>query len=377
MLFTRAYEPVDALDRLWRAASWRVPWRDAPAVVLPEEAAASPRSVAIVAEKHGLPELAGMPPEIQRMVRDYSASALFWRLTAALDLAARFESGPTVDLVSLPLRDVVSWERGSDPARSEDLLHHLPIIRLTIDSRGLRKLERLQDKPRFSHRRFDNMVFIVAGEECFDGIVALFKVTRSSYHPAPSPSRAILANDEEDGQARLELPEGHPGFQIWDLPNPPPQPLSNPLVSGFSLCGTISASARLCTIDMATITGLTFFFNQCDLLAIHAHTPTAPYAAMPPASFSWRVQAFATWVYVPIPANDRVLAVGVRGLDAASFMHPPCILVCLRPVAAYRRSALSLTLHIRSALNSLASSPLGHGSQDPAMSTCSATPRRR
>ena len=177
VLFTRAYEPVDALDRLWRAASWRKPWRDAPVLVLPEEAAASLSSVAIVAEKHGLPELAGMPPEIQRMVRDYSTPALFWRLTAALDLAARFENGPAGDLASLPLRDVGRWERGSDPARFEDLLHRLPIIRLTIDSRVLGKLERLQDKPRFSNRRFDNMVFIVAGEECFDGIVALFKVT--------------------------------------------------------------------------------------------------------------------------------------------------------------------------------------------------------
>ena len=177
MLFTRAYEPVDALDRLWRAASWRKPWRDAPVLVLPEEAAASLSSVAIVAEKHGLPELSRMPPEIQRMVRDYSTPALFWRLTAALDLAARFENGPASDMVSLSLRDVAGWERGSDPARSEDLLRLLPITRLTIDSWGLRKLERLQYKPRFSNRRFDNMVFIVAGEECFDGVVAIFKVT--------------------------------------------------------------------------------------------------------------------------------------------------------------------------------------------------------
>lgn len=181
-LFTRTYTRVDALERLWREASWRKPWRQAPAIVLPEVTNVTSGAVTTVAKRYGLPELLRMPPEIRQLVRDYSQSSLFWRLIAALDLATQFDAIPLSNFSSIPLRQVAEWERGCVPIQSE-ALDHLPIVRLTIDSRGIRKLERQPaGEPRYSSRRFDNMVFVIEDEGCFDGVVALFKVPQL-FHP--------------------------------------------------------------------------------------------------------------------------------------------------------------------------------------------------
>lgn len=180
-LFARTYTHIDALERLWRATAWRKPWRDAPPVILAERTGVTSTAIATVAQKYDLLKLSRMPLEIRGMVRDYSGSALFWRLVAALDLAAQFEALPTKDFDYIPLCNVAGWERGRLPTQSTDL-HHLPIIRLTIDSQGIRKLERLSaSELRYSSRRFDNMVFVVKDEGCFKGVMMLFKV-RSPYY---------------------------------------------------------------------------------------------------------------------------------------------------------------------------------------------------
>ena len=111
------------------------------------------------------------------MVRDYSLSSLFWRLTAALDLAAEFDAVPSTSFSSIPVRQVSEWERGRVPIQSQ-ALDHLPIVRLAIDSRGITKLERLPaGEPQHLGRRFDNMVFIIEAKGRFDGVSVLFKVT--------------------------------------------------------------------------------------------------------------------------------------------------------------------------------------------------------
>ncbi|MBE3041144.1 hypothetical protein IMZ48_00865 [Candidatus Bathyarchaeota archaeon] len=181
-LFTRTYMQIDARDRLWRAAAWRKPWREVPTMVLREDEHVTAESVATVAKEYGLPQLPGLPVEIRQIIRSHSESALFWRLTAALDLAAQFHATPTSDHTSVPLRDVTGWERGCLPSLSKDS-HHLRIIRITIDSCGIKKLERLPaGEPRYSNRRFDTKVFVIMDEGHFDGVTALFKVLTTHIH---------------------------------------------------------------------------------------------------------------------------------------------------------------------------------------------------
>lgn len=175
-LFIRKYTRVDALGRLWREASWRKPWRQAPTNVFPEDANFTSGAVEIVSKGYGLSGLLRMPQEITRMVRDYSQSSLFWQLTAALDLATRFGTTPSSDLLSIPVRHVAEWERDGVLIQSQ-AVKNLPIIRLTIDCRGIKKVKRLPaDEPRYSRRRFDNFVFIIEDEACFNGVSVLFKV---------------------------------------------------------------------------------------------------------------------------------------------------------------------------------------------------------
>lgn len=183
-LFMQTYTCGDALERLWREASWRTPWHQAPAIVLPEDINVTSEALELVANIYGLSELPRMPPEIGQMVRDGSQFSLFWRLTAALELAAHFDTVPTSSFSSIPVRQIAGWKRGCDPIQSQALAH-LPLVRLTIDSRGIRQLERLPAcEPRHSSRRVDNMVFIVEDEGCFDNVAAIFKVTTSLLSPA-------------------------------------------------------------------------------------------------------------------------------------------------------------------------------------------------
>lgn len=310
-LFTKSYIRVDALDRLWRASSWRKPWRQAPAIVLPEIPNATLGAITKVANRYGLPELPKMPPEIRQMIQDYSQPSLFWRLVAALDLAAHFDAVPSSkSFSSVPVRQIAGWARGGAPIVQSQALDHLPIVSLTIDSRGIRKLERLPaGEPQYSSKRFDSIVFIIEDEGRFDGAAASFQVSQLF----PFQPLIELANDDKDGQIRFELPEGHSGFHIWDTPNPPPQPPRDPRQALQIWNTSPNVPTRFCTINLSSITGLTFFFAYGSFRAIHAHTDTAPYATIPPECSSRLARDAMTWNYVPIPANDRVLAIGLKG----------------------------------------------------------------
>jgi hypothetical protein len=127
---------------------------------------------------------------------------------------------------------------------------------------------------------------------------------------------------------RLELPQDHAGFQIWDTPTPPLllQP-DHQLTSDYSVYGSVTASTRFCTIDVTSIFGLTFFFTNGTISAIHAHTSKTPYAVLPAESLSRRSQQYVSWVYVPIPAKDQLLALALRGHRHTNLMAAPCILV--------------------------------------------------
>lgn len=52
----------------------------------------------------------------------------------------------------------------------------LPVMRLTIDSWGIRDIERLVESPNFGRRRTDGLVFVVLNYESLEGINAYFKV---------------------------------------------------------------------------------------------------------------------------------------------------------------------------------------------------------
>jgi hypothetical protein len=104
----------------------------------------------------------------------------FWSYIAALDLAKRHSNAISQPLRIFRLSRVLSWERGTFPqlAAPGQSTGGLPsVIRLTIDDDGLKKIERLIERPKFCGKRFDNQAFVVEEESRFGVAIAQLKVT--------------------------------------------------------------------------------------------------------------------------------------------------------------------------------------------------------
>jgi hypothetical protein len=116
-----------------------------------------------------------LPTEILNMIRDYSDTSMIWRIRTVSGLVERFSVATTRQFLSFPLQTVSAWQRGGQPVIA-DTTDMLPIMRLTIDSRGLREIERLKESPKFKTRRTEDCVFVVLSRDSLEGINAQFQV---------------------------------------------------------------------------------------------------------------------------------------------------------------------------------------------------------
>ncbi len=91
-----------------------------------------------------------------------------------LNLVRGLSAAPE-DPLSAPLTTVSSWERGGQ-SQLFGVPAALPITRITIDSRGIKAVERLAERPRQSGRRSDDAGFVFGDESQLRGINAKFKV---------------------------------------------------------------------------------------------------------------------------------------------------------------------------------------------------------
>ncbi|KAF5638207.1 hypothetical protein F25303_7762 [Fusarium sp. NRRL 25303] len=201
------------------------------------------------AEVYGIRLLKLLPAELVQMIQEYSNSATFWRYIHVLSIArelSHLQSDATPPVASIPLCNVLSWTRGDCAAvLSSDCP---PVVRLTLDQRGIRMIERLS-KPSYHPRRSDKEAFVIAPAVCFQDVVA----------------------DTQFHVLRLELPASLLGFHIWDTPNPPG-------IEDCDFYGRVTPSMQFKTTNLRSVTGLTFFFSFSKLYAIHAHTHARPYA---------------------------------------------------------------------------------------------------
>ncbi|KAI1381181.1 hypothetical protein F4677DRAFT_119051 [Hypoxylon crocopeplum] len=279
-LFMREYQSTQSLDRLWVATAWRYPWRDAPPLRLPMtptiESAAGPAADMLNSDR-----LKSFPRELWDMIRKYSESNLFWRYICILDFVAQVSRMPCEALTSVTFSLIDSWERGGQPILTADPKAK-PVVRVTIDSFGINKVERLSSYPPYCEVRFDHLVFIIENESLFKDATAQIK----------------------NGLLRLLFPELGNGLSIWDTPTPPRLedcPIAPPRIAG-SMCFS--------TICLKRTTGLTFFVYDDKIHAIHAHTPTLP-CAEPTYNSLWDKQD-VSWIYIPFSANDKIVAFGIQ-----------------------------------------------------------------
>lgn len=160
------------LDHLWVITAWRTPWRHAPHFGLNEVVLSQNSPVFDVI---GISRLRLLPPEILEVVYKHSERSLVWRFHAAYELARRLPVEVTNQLLSVPLWTIAAWKRGGQPVMMKAILQK-PLMRLTIDSYGILKVERLQEHPPFNRWRAENRRFVILDQSSAEGITAHFKV---------------------------------------------------------------------------------------------------------------------------------------------------------------------------------------------------------
>ncbi|KAK4659126.1 hypothetical protein QC762_0005610 [Podospora pseudocomata] len=136
----------------------------------------------ILLQLSGLPQLTRLPPELTKMIQNFSADNLVWRLTRVIGIA---ENGPPLSVMpqAFHLSKISAWERGGEPVLAANGCESaMPqIIRLTVDSRGLQRVERLQEKPVHRPGRSESKAFAVFDERDVRGAVLWFKDKPTAY----------------------------------------------------------------------------------------------------------------------------------------------------------------------------------------------------
>jgi hypothetical protein len=174
----QAHCKVDhAIDRLWTTVGQKNLWKDAPALQFGRESEVEVDLVREKADMYGVRLLGQLPAELIQMIHKYSESAEFWRCISALSLArelSRLQKDVALEATPTPLYNILAWTRGdSIVVRSEELP---PYIRLTLDSRGIRRIERFQERSSYEPAHSNKEAFVVASESELRGVVAIPKV---------------------------------------------------------------------------------------------------------------------------------------------------------------------------------------------------------
>lgn len=311
-VFKQRYPRTDGMDRLWVAACWRKPWKGAPRIVFPEQYAPGVEAVVEVGKKCGLDILGMLPTEIIQIIRDFSDTALFWKIAAATDLCHRFYLNPVSELTSIPLSKILEWRRHDELITSESP-NSPPFVCITIDSRGVSQIYRLNSTPTNNSGSRAYEGFIVENVASCDKILA---VTRVRFMLLGVETCGILLNYTQDGKLRLQVPDRQEGLRLWNTLS---QRLSSQSAeddtSHWQMLGSAAQVSWLTAVDLRGITGLTFFTSNGVIYAVHAHSPRNPVAQIPSGCLpEWKKQ-IVTWVYIPIAPNDEIKEIAFRGLD--------------------------------------------------------------
>ncbi|KAF2963675.1 hypothetical protein GQX73_g9912 [Xylaria multiplex] len=173
---------TDALCRLWTVAAWRSPWRRARPIYL-LGGQPDPSSLEALAQTCRMQQLYKLPLELLGIIQGYSEHALLWRAISAHSVAARILSTNPEPLSTMSLYDIRFWERGGKLEKYSDVSSPMSVMRFTLDSHGISKIERTssgrpsQDVVSHSGR----FAYIVEQEQTIAEYTAQFKVRIAYY----------------------------------------------------------------------------------------------------------------------------------------------------------------------------------------------------
>ncbi|KAF4447425.1 hypothetical protein F53441_9036 [Fusarium austroafricanum] len=264
------------MGHIWVASAWKFPCLHDPPQLQPQLDLIDNALVSIrpsTAENLGMPQLASLPPEVIRVIRDYIPHNLFWRIK--------------------------TWKRGQQ-VEYEESNSESSVIRLTIDCYGLKEIQKLEDWPEYGR---------VRSKACVYSFWAISGAKLSLIHF--KFGRAFM---ERLGQFKYD--------DFWDTPTPPFTMDSFASPSG-------GGSKRYRTIDLQNITGLTFFYLRGMLVAVHPHTAGFPTAAPAIQHLPPKDRDYLIWAYVPLSNTDALLRIGVRDtviLRRPTFVNPTMLI---------------------------------------------------
>lgn len=131
--------------RLWLAGRKRYAWRGMPALNFMSSTTLERPSLEMISEMCGFRDV--FLPEVAQLIQSHSQSHCLWRYCSVLKLVQDLELAETLETAMYPLSQVQSWSRGEDPELVQD--EHLagPFIKLKIDARGVKSIERISKIP--------------------------------------------------------------------------------------------------------------------------------------------------------------------------------------------------------------------------------------
>ncbi|KAJ3475396.1 hypothetical protein NLG97_g9475 [Lecanicillium saksenae] len=278
-LFMQECTAPDKIHRLWLASIVMDPWLQCRDTGLPynfHERMSSEDA----ARAWNIPLVARLPPEICLLILGQTRDSLFTKYIAVMSRARELSASncPRQPPVNMALCDIKYWTRGMAwpiqmPEENED-----DIIRITIDSSGIQRIERL-DK---------------IGDPMYSTYLRKLYVVEESYK-LESVKTEIFG-----GHCRLTVPDDV-NLKLWDNPMP------------FKLYASLRlppdhSFTRFSSIDTAACFGLTFFFHVGHVVAVHPHLNNIwdRDARRTFESLPIMQQKAVLWIYVPFPEGEEL-----------------------------------------------------------------------
>ena len=180
----------DALNRLWILAAWRNPWRGAKPIHF-SAPLVDKDMLMTISGFCGLPRLHTLPLELLETIWQFSNRSLLWRCISALRLADYMSATKPEQLWTVPLSKILFWERQKEVEVIIGCRSSLPILRLTVDSAGISKVERLPGPPTYAGECTSSSSFIVQDEASISKAEAQLKVR---FFPMPVSFWVLYVN---------------------------------------------------------------------------------------------------------------------------------------------------------------------------------------
>lgn len=287
-----------AFDHIRTIALFRKPWEKKPYLLHPRfYERANIRPSKQVAAEFDVALLFKFPSEVLKLIKDMSPHALIWRSMSAIAVADQIL--PTQSAQFFSLISIRKWTRGSE--RPEFAHDQHSVVKITIDSRGIRAIEQLQERPsfRFTESGLEHYVVEEAGQ--LRDVQVCMKVK----HLYISIKASLQPNLRQNGLLQLKsIPES---ASLWNIPFPP-------RLADCCFATTLSQESqpRFQVIDFKTSHGLTFLYSCGRVYHVHVHNTSRDHATSSYEGFTARYQRTIVWVFCPISSSDKVLSIAVR-----------------------------------------------------------------